>query len=249
MVAGAALVLLGPFNDIAVLPFAEQIVFWGLIGPSAFAVYLAGVIALARWRPVAHTFLSHLVTATLLALLAPGFGVWLGADPAIVDASHRVVVGMFALVWSAGIEFLMVTYLLPGFLNRLSGSALPDMMVPFADAPDRQADAEPTRVALLGKTYALPDLKLISADEHYVHIHTAQGRAMLRGRISDIEAVLPDAWGRRVHRSHWVAARSVRGLRRGRDTWTLLLEDGTEVPVARARRDAVRDWVERMGRA
>jgi hypothetical protein len=247
LVAGGALVLLGPFNDIAVLPLAEQVVFWGLIAPSAFAVYLGGVIALARWRPVAHTILSHLVTATLLALLAPGFGVWLGADPAIVNMSHRLVVGLFALVWSAAIEFLMVTYLLPGFLDRLSGQALPDMVVPFADAPG--SHPEPARVALLGKTYALPDLQLISADEHYVHIHTAQGRAMLRGRISDIEAVLPDAWGRRVHRSHWVAARSVRGLRRGRESWTLLLEDGTEVPVARARRDAVRDWVERLGRA
>lgn len=246
LVAGAALVLLGPFNDIAALPLAEQVVFWGLIGPVAFAVYLGGVIALARWLPVAHTILSHLVTATLLALLAPGFGVWLGADPTIVNPAHRLVVGMFALVWSAGIEFLMATNLLPGFLNRLCDEALPDMAVPFADAP--AFPAEPARVALLGKSYALPDLKLISADEHYVHIHTAQGRAMLRGRISDIEAVLPDAWGRRVHRSHWVAARSVRGLRRGRESWTLLLEDGTEVPVARARRDAVRDWVERLGR-
>lgn len=247
VVAGGALVFLGPFNNIAVLPLAEQVVFWGLVAPAAFGLYLGCVVALARWRKVAHTVLAHAATACVMALVAPGFGVWLGADPAIVTPGHRVLVALFALIWSACIEFLMATYLLPGYLRQLGEDDLTDLTA-FADtmpAPDHTA---PAKVALLGKVFALPDLRLISADEHYVHIQTGQGRHMLRGRISDIEAQLPDAWGRRVHRSHWVAARSVRQLRRARDAWSLVLEDGTEVPVARGRREAVRLWVDGMGR-
>jgi DNA-binding LytR/AlgR family response regulator len=57
---------------------------------------------------------------------------------------------------------------------------------------------------------------------------------------------LPDRWGLRIHRSHWVAARSVRALHRARDGWTLELADGQQLPVARARRDAVADWVARI---
>ena len=203
---------------------------------------------MAHWPPRAYSVFSHVATACVLALVAPILGVWLGADASIVTPGHRVLLALFALVWSTGIEFLLATYLLPGVLRQMDGTTQPDLPA-FADLQPTTTGSGTPSVALPGKVFALPDLRLISADEHYVHVQTGEGRHMLRGGISDIEAQLPDARGRRVHRSHWVAARSVKHLRRARDAWSLVLDDGTEVPVARARRDALRDRVERLGRA
>lgn len=98
-------------------------------------------------------------------------------------------------------------------------------------------------VSLLGKPYPLSDLRLISAEEHYVRVRTIEGQDLLRGRISDIEAQLPESFGLRVHRSHWVAARAVRRLQPRREGWVLETCLGIDVPVARGRRDAVRDWL------
>jgi DNA-binding LytR/AlgR family response regulator len=70
---------------------------------------------------------------------------------------------------------------------------------------------------------------------------------LLRGRISDIEAQLAPDLGLRIHRSHWVAARAVAALHRGA-SWSVRLLDGSELPVARARREAARAWVAALGK-
>lgn len=102
-------------------------------------------------------------------------------------------------------------------------------------------------VPLFGRPVLLSELLLVSAEEHYVRLHSIGGQELLRGRISDIEAQLPDRLGRRVHRSHWVATAAVRRLHRKREGWMLELIDGTQIPVARPRRGAMRQWLEEAG--
>jgi hypothetical protein len=243
--AAVALFVFQPFPDLSALPLAEEVVFWGIVFPGAFLVYLATVIAMARYLGRGLTVIGHLCSSLACALWSPDLAVLLGMDPAATTYQDRLLVFGFALVWAVAIEFLMVTYLLPAYLRMLDGKVadLPAGVPVFAD------NAPPTnrpQVVLLGRNFALPDLLLVSAEEHYVHIHTIRGRQMLRGRISDIEAQLPDAWGLRIHRSHWVAARSVRALHKARDGWTLELSDGQTLPVARARREAVAEWVTRL---
>lgn len=249
VMAAVALFVFQPFPDLAALPMAEEVVFWGVMFPGAFLVYLVTILGMARLRAPAYTVIGHLVSSLASALYAPDLAVALGMDPAATTMSDRVLVFAFALVWAVGIEFLMVTYLLPAYLRKLEGEEdgvwshdLPS----YADQPFDPLAGASRRVVLLGRSFALPDLLLVTADEHYVHIHTLQGRQMLRGRMSDVEAQLPDSWGLRIHRSHWVASRTVKALHRGRDGWTLELTDGQRLPVARARREAVADWVARI---
>ena len=245
VVAAISLFVFQPFPDLAVLPMAEEVVFWGITFPGAFLIYLGVVLLIARRIGRVVSAIGHAVSALVVALAAPDLAVALGMDPAATTPADRLLVGSFSLIWGVAMEFLIVTYLVPAYVRSLD-DAEGDVPVVASGFADTESFAPEQAVVLLGRRFRLPDLLLVTAEEHYVHIHTAQGRQMLRGRMSDIEAQLPDRWGLRIHRSHWVAARSVRALHRARDGWTLELADGQQLPVARARRDAVADWVARI---
>ena len=247
-VAAVSLFVFQPFPDLAVLPLAEEVVFWGITFPGAFLIYLVSCILMAQRFGRAYTAIGHLFSAIIVALLSPNLAVALGMDPAVTTWSDRLLVGSFSLIWGVAMEFLIATYLVPPYVRGLkpAGPVSNDPGPGIAAFADTGPFATDQAVVLLGRRFRLPDLLLVTAEEQYVHIHTAQGRQMLRGRMSDVEAQLPDSWGLRIHRSHWVAARSVRALHRARDGWTLELTDGQQLPVARARRDAVADWVARI---
>ena len=72
---------------------------------------------------------------------------------------------------------------------------------------------------------------------------TTKGRDLILMRLSDAEAELAFYPGMRVHRSWWVARGGVDGIETTGDRMTIRLVSGTEVPVSRANRAAVRSWV------
>ena len=72
---------------------------------------------------------------------------------------------------------------------------------------------------------------------------TTKGRDLILMRLSDAEAELAGYPGMRVHRSWWVARSGVDGIETAGDRMTIRLVSGTEVPVSRANRAAVRSWV------
>lgn len=77
-------------------------------------------------------------------------------------------------------------------------------------------------------------LRVVSQD-HYLEAVTPSGRRLIRGRMKDAVALLEGEAGLHPHRSWWVRASEVSAVvRRGRDR-VLVLRDGVEVPVARAR--------------
>lgn len=244
------IVVVDPFADVASLPVELRLTHWVLVLFGAFGTYLATLILLGRSFRTGYSILAHLMTALVAMVLGPAVGAMMGL--AWASVGEMAIIFGFSLSLSVLWELVMITYLLPRAMSDLDrADAMPDLAPGFAadtpELPERPAPAAHQQVVLLGRSFDLRDLRLVSAEEHYVQIHTATGRHMLRGRISDIEAQLPDAWGRRVHRSHWVATANVRKLHRHRMGWTLELLDGTQIPVARARRDAVRDWVSRLG--
>jgi hypothetical protein len=83
------------------------------------------------------------------------------------------------------------------------------------------------------------DVISVSADLHYLVVHTADGKATIWFALRDAVRALGDR-GLQVHRSHWVARRHVRRVRRGGGEWQIELSDGRRVPVSRRRRPAVR---------
>lgn len=75
----------------------------------------------------------------------------------------------------------------------------------------------------------------VTAQDHYLHVHTADGTQLVRGRMKDATIRLATERGIQIHRSHWVARdQIVRIVRSGRD-YRAILRDGSALPVARSR--------------
>ena len=243
------IIWLEPYQDVAALPVAEAVLVWAH-GLAAFVILYLG--ALLATRALGWRLISPLVMAaigTYNAYIGSALSHALGAPE--IGAHDMMVRLAFNVVLLLMMELGFVSFVIKGIQRDIGADTPLTGVAGFMDqqepAPSSAAPpvAVPTRhlVTLLGRPFPLEDLHLITAEEHYVLIVTRDGRKMLRGRISDIEAQLPASHGLRVHRSHWVPASAVRKLNRDRDGWTLSLTCGAEIPVARARRAMVQDWV------
>ncbi len=75
----------------------------------------------------------------------------------------------------------------------------------------------------------------ISMQDHYAHIVTTAGEALVLIRLSDAIALLDGLPGVQTHRSHWVAAAFAEALERDGRRHVLRLRDGRRLPVAASR--------------
>jgi DNA-binding LytR/AlgR family response regulator len=104
--------------------------------------------------------------------------------------------------------------------------------VTHAPAPD----APPVRARFLERLPA--KLKgavvyAISAEDHYLRLHTSKGSDLILMRLSDAITELDGLEGAQTHRSWWVAREAVEGARRDGDKVVLTLKGGAEAPVSR----------------
>lgn len=73
----------------------------------------------------------------------------------------------------------------------------------------------------------------VSAEDHYLRLHTSKGADLILMRLTDAVGELEGLEGAQTHRSWWVARDAVEGSRRDGDRMTLLLKGGVEAPVSR----------------
>ncbi len=117
-------------------------------------------------------------------------------------------------------------------------------------APLRHDDAEvpgasyPTRllVSVGARSVVVPlhDVSLFEADGYYVTVRAGTARYTLRESLTDLESRVSPLEFLRVHRSAIVRISAVRCLERVEpERLVVVLADGRQVPVSRARRDLV----------
>jgi two-component system, LytTR family, response regulator len=82
------------------------------------------------------------------------------------------------------------------------------------------------------------ELIWIEAEDYYVRIHSCRGRHLVRTALTTLDAQLDPLQFLRVHRGAIVNLKEVTEVRDAGGL-TLVLTDGTEVPVSRSRRAAV----------
>lgn len=217
-------------------------------------------LAAARGRTVR-------VSASPLFFLAGMLGLYCGEALSIlvVDSQPMGFVQglLLVLFYYVMIEIaggLAVHYIFPRALAEIRGQAAPPVPMPDL-APTAPANLptlptlptvqntsvvplRPVDTIRIGNRRFLPtDIQRIEAEGNYVRIVTAKDRPLLPGPFSSVVARMPEALGRQVGRSHWVAAATVLGRRReGRDLY-LLLSDGSDLRVSASRRDAVKAWL------
>ncbi len=73
----------------------------------------------------------------------------------------------------------------------------------------------------------------VSAEDHYLRLHTSKGAELILMRLADAIAELEGLEGAQTHRSWWVAKDAVESARRDGDKMVLTLKGGVEAPVSR----------------
>lgn len=139
-------------------------------------------------------------------------------------------------------------------INLLVGSAVWLLRQQPVARPEDRETTQAQQVAAPG-TLAAFRLKLplalrdaailsLSAEDHYVRVRTDRGQALVLINLTDAVATMgPDA-GIRIHRSHWVAHRSLRRQTKQSGRTGLQLGDNTVLPVSRAGQKLLRSWQE-----
>ncbi len=77
------------------------------------------------------------------------------------------------------------------------------------------------------------DLLALSAEDHYIKVHTSGGSTLILMRLSDAIIEL-EPFGLKVHRSWWVARAAVAKQEKMAGKILLTLNNGTQVPVSQS---------------
>jgi len=81
----------------------------------------------------------------------------------------------------------------------------------------------------------------VSAEDHYLRLHTSKGSDLILMRLSDAISELEGLEGVQTHRSWWVARDAVESVKRDGDRVTLTLKGGAQAPVSRPNVKALRE--------
>jgi hypothetical protein len=82
---------------------------------------------------------------------------------------------------------------------------------------------------------SIGDIVRLEKDENYVVVHTPSGRTLVRSSLCKLVEQLPATQFVRIHRSHLVATSRITRIAAS----TIILQDGTSLPVSRTCRQAV----------
>ena len=93
------------------------------------------------------------------------------------------------------------------------------------------------------------DVDWIAADDYYAVLHSAGQRHLVRESLTSLAGRLGPLDFVRVHRSAIVNAHRVREIRNRSDLTTVVLDDGTVLPVSRRRRASLVAALRRMATA
>lgn len=94
-----------------------------------------------------------------------------------------------------------------------------------------------THILLGGYRIRISDISMIKAEEHYIRIFLPTETLLIRFRLSDAAAMLPDSLGTLAHRSYWVAYNFVRRTQPVTDgRLTIEMLNGQTLVIPRARR-------------
>lgn len=80
----------------------------------------------------------------------------------------------------------------------------------------------------------------VEAEDHYVRVHTDKGSELVLMRFSQALEELSRAYGYRLHRSWWVAADAIEGVRWTRGGGELRMTGGIVAPVSRSHASALK---------
>lgn len=233
------LAITGPFGTYSELDFAPRLAYWGIVIPGVglpmiFAVYMmaedTGDLAAQVPLVLVGCALGAIPGAALV------FGVEAVLRPPGIPAEMTRLMRLCAEVWTMGILIAVGTE-----LTQPRGAAPPPDNEPRINPEPVPLTFQVTRLhgRLRDQGIQAGEVISLSMQDHYVELFTDSGRHLVLLRLTDAIAELDGIPGLRIHRSHWVATKHMRDLRRRGQRWFLSLSDGSELPVSQTYLDDV----------
>lgn len=235
------------------------------IGLSLVGVFLALFEAFdaehgALWQDLVYWQMAMLGGGVIAALIEPPLHRRLGSRPRLFAVVQTLAMTppITAWIWLLANLFHGLDWRL-GVILPIAGSVLvvntaviilawllrAMMAGQVVAAPPATSEAAPSEIrAKLPPRLARARLIAVQAEDHYLRVHTEAGSDLVLMKFGDALSALGGHDGLQVHRSWWVARRSVDAVRWRKGRGALTLEGGLEAPVSETYAAAVRatDW-------
>ncbi|MEQ1780791.1 MAG: LytTR family DNA-binding domain-containing protein [Hyphomonadaceae bacterium] len=220
----------------AEFPMPVRIVYWsGLIALGAGSAIFVSPLVFERWLRNSHPAVQIAVASILISLpvtigiiVIETAGDGSVSQPMWWGQQYLYVVVVSALLTTGG---WVLDRLKEG---KLAAAAPATATVVGGLASPAFADRLPVKFRS-GTVYA------VSAEDHYLRVHTSVGETMVLMRLADAVRELASIEGLQTHRSWWVAKQGLADASRGDGKVTLTLKSGAEAPVSRTYQKAVKD--------
>ena len=225
----ALFVFTGPFGTIDRLGFAERLGFWLTVHFVTWSIALSGIAVVSVWNG-GTSRIGLLQTVIGCCLATPFIGLAVGLlrtlflNDSITTAS---VLWQMLQALPVAIIIGIVAY----FFFQPAQS-------PASDVAPR--DAQATLMLRLPPAKR-GELLYMSMQDHYVEIVTSKGRELVLLRLADAINEAGSKTGIQVHRSHWAAFSAIASSRRDGGKVSVVMSDGTELPVSRTYATALRE--------
>lgn len=216
------------------IPFPERVGYWTLlIAIGAGSSVLVTPFVFEKWLVKFHPAVP-IAVASMLVSIPVTVGI------VILEAvSDGTVNGP---VWWA----LQYTYVLVVSVVLTTGAwandRLDDHRKAAAEAPSPATIPAGSAFAdRLPVKFRTAQVYAVSAEDHYLRVHTSLGETMILMRLADAVRELATLEGQQTHRSWWVAKQGLADVTRGEGKVTLKLKSGSEAPVSRTYQKVIKD--------
>lgn len=213
------------------LPFPGRVVYWtATIATGILAGRLVMPFVFEQRLPHLHMALKVLIAATAISI--PVMVVLLVIERFVFDLATD------PSEWPTSFAYVLVVSLVLTF-----GFALLDIFektnaTQSASGPDARPPAITDRLPVRLRTARI---YAVSAEDHYLRVHTSAGEELILMRLGDAIRELEGIEGLQTHRSWWVAREGLAETERANGKLVLRLKSGAEAPVSRTYRKSIQN--------
>ena len=225
----ALFVFTGPFGTIDQLKFAERLGFWLTVHFVTWTIALTSVALVSVWNDDSSR-IGIWQTVIGCCLATPFIGFAVSAIRTLFLSEPITVTSVFWQMVQALPVAIIIGIVAYFFFQPAQSSS--------AVSENREPEA---RLMLRLPPEKRGELLYMSMQDHYVEIVTAKGRELVLLRLADAISEAGSTTGIQVHRSHWAAFSAIATTRRDGGKTSVVMSDGTELPVSRTYAKALRE--------
>ncbi len=229
-----AAAIAGPFNTFIAFSMGERAIYWGLVVTISLVLSFVIRITISEvMKDAPYWQRAVLLVAAMTLILTPVLVIMNEVGLRGRGLEHLPFWRLALFVAAISSLVIIVRYFVEISKEVPSTVATPTVAAQAADQTADQAAAPPPRLhaRLPEGHYGL--IHRLSADDHFVLVHTENGAHQVRMRFADAIAEMDNVIGYCTHRSHWVVATAIEGVEREGAKLFLCISGGARVPVSR----------------